>query len=181
MWLHLWYLQNCSDDRKFWSDSKVIISIKASFPTIFYVQNVDNSRQSLVFCELSEIHSCIYQEVFEETKVVIGIRKSKRDRQHNGQMKNGQMKKEKEQTTIYKTLHRKRKNVISAFYRICRHLNLKSMSDVSNSQDFKPCECCWNSQIHVPHAFTDPDIVLTMSMLSLIVVTVCGIFVSKRT
>ena len=122
LWLHLWYLQNCSDDRKFWSDSKVIISIKASFPTIFYVQNVDNSRQSLVFCELSEIHSCIYQEVFEETKVVIGIRKSKRDRQHNGQMK-----KEKEQTTIYKTLHRKRKNVISAFYWICRHLNLKSI------------------------------------------------------
>ena len=42
---------------------------------------------------------------FEDIKVVIRIRKSKKDRQHNGQNK----KKTKVQTTIYNTLHIKQK------------------------------------------------------------------------
>ena len=45
----------------------------------------------------------------EDTKGAIGIRKSKKNRQH---MYNGQKKKDKRtkgQTTIYKTLHRKLK------------------------------------------------------------------------
>ena len=41
-------------------------------------------------------------EKFEDTKEVIRIRKSKKDRQYNGQKK----KKRKLQPTIYKTLHR---------------------------------------------------------------------------
>jgi hypothetical protein len=44
------------------------------------------------------------EEEFEDTKGLIGIRKTK-DRQHNYQKK----KKDKGQTTIYKTLHRKLK------------------------------------------------------------------------
>ena len=40
------------------------------------------------------------QEEFEDTKGAIRIRKSKKDRQQNGQMNN-----DKGQTTIYKTLH----------------------------------------------------------------------------
>jgi hypothetical protein len=40
------------------------------------------------------------QEEFEDTKGVIRIRKSQKDRQNNGQKK-----RTKEQTTIYKTLH----------------------------------------------------------------------------
>ena len=44
------------------------------------------------------------QEEFEDTKVVIRIRKSKKDRQHNGQKKkdrqhNGQKKKDKQPST----------------------------------------------------------------------------------
>jgi len=42
------------------------------------------------------------KEEFEDTKEIIRIRKSKKDRQHNGQTK-------KEQTMIYKTIHRKLK------------------------------------------------------------------------
>jgi hypothetical protein len=45
------------------------------------------------------------QEEFEDTKGVIRIRKSKKDRQHNGQKKNDKQ--------IYKTLHIKLK--IKAF------------------------------------------------------------------
>ena len=44
------------------------------------------------------------QEKIEDTKVVIRSCKTKKDRQHNGQRK-----RTKEQTTIYKTLHRKLK------------------------------------------------------------------------
>jgi hypothetical protein len=44
------------------------------------------------------------EEEFEDTKGVIRIRKSKKDRQHNGQKK-----KYKRQTTVYKTLHIKLK------------------------------------------------------------------------
>ena len=43
----------------------------------------------------------LFQEEFEDTKVVIRIRKSKKDRQDNG--------KRKVQTMIYKTLHIKLK------------------------------------------------------------------------
>jgi hypothetical protein len=55
---------------------------------------------------MTEIHvnSCRPQEEFEDTKEVIKIRKSKKDKQHNGQQK-----KDKRTTTIYKTLHRKLK------------------------------------------------------------------------
>jgi hypothetical protein len=42
--------------------------------------------------------------MFEDVKGVIGSRKSKKDRQHNAQKK-----KDKTQTSIYKTLHRKLK------------------------------------------------------------------------
>jgi len=42
------------------------------------------------------------KEEFEDTKGIIRIRKSKKNRQHNG-------KRTKGQTTIYKTLHRKPK------------------------------------------------------------------------
>jgi hypothetical protein len=52
----------------------------------------------------SEIKVNINEKRFEDTKVVISRRKSKKDRQHNGQ-KN----KTKGQTTIYKSLHRKLK------------------------------------------------------------------------
>jgi hypothetical protein len=48
--------------------------------------------------------SCGMKERFEDTKGVIRIRKSKKDRQYNGQ-------KQKGQTTIYKTLHTKTKNL----------------------------------------------------------------------
>jgi hypothetical protein len=46
----------------------------------------------------------LMQEEFEDTKVVIRIRKSKKDRQHNGQKKkdrqhNGQKKKDKQPST----------------------------------------------------------------------------------
>jgi hypothetical protein len=44
------------------------------------------------------------QEEFEDTKGVIRIRKSEKDRQNNDQKK-----RTKEQATIYKTLHRKPK------------------------------------------------------------------------
>ena len=43
--------------------------------------------------------------MFEDTKGVIRIRKSRKNRQHNGQMK-----KDKMTTKIYKTLRRKLKN-----------------------------------------------------------------------
>jgi hypothetical protein len=45
-----------------------------------------------------------YTKIFEDTKGESRIRKSKKDRQHNGQKKI-----DKGQTTIYKTLHRKLK------------------------------------------------------------------------
>jgi len=38
---------------------------------------------SLLFC----IHSCLLEEEFEDTKGVIRIRKSKKNRQYNGQRK----------------------------------------------------------------------------------------------
>jgi len=44
------------------------------------------------------------KEKFEDTKGVLRFRKSEKDRQHNGQKK-----KSKWTTTIYKTLHRKLK------------------------------------------------------------------------
>jgi len=44
----------------------------------------------------------VFHDEFDDTKWVIRIRKSKKDRQHNGQKKKGQ-------TTIYKTLHIKLK------------------------------------------------------------------------
>ena len=47
------------------------------------------------------IYSAVHEQ-FEDTKGVIRIRKSKKDKQHNGQKKKGQ-------TTIYKTLHIKLK------------------------------------------------------------------------
>jgi hypothetical protein len=46
-----------------------------------------------------------WQEEFEDTKGVIRIRKSKKDKQHNDKKK-----RTKGQTTIYKTLHRKPKH-----------------------------------------------------------------------
>ena len=45
-----------------------------------------------------------FHEMFEDTKVVIRNRKSKKDRQHNDQKK-----KDKRTITIYKTLHGKAK------------------------------------------------------------------------
>jgi hypothetical protein len=42
------------------------------------------------------------EEKFDDTKEVISIRKSKKDRQHNDQ----KTKRRKLQTTIYKTLHK---------------------------------------------------------------------------
>ena len=45
------------------------------------------------------------QEKFEDTKGVIGRRKSQKDSQYNVQIKNTKV-----QATIYKTLHRKLKN-----------------------------------------------------------------------
>ena len=44
----------------------------------------------------------VLQDEFEDTKGVIRIRKSKKDRQHKRQKKKGQ-------TTIYKAIHRKLK------------------------------------------------------------------------
>ena len=44
----------------------------------------------------------VLQDEFEDTKGVIRIRKSKKDRQHKHQKKKGQ-------TTIYKAIHRKLK------------------------------------------------------------------------
>ena len=52
----------------------------------------------------NEIFYCIIIVELEDTKEVIIIRKLKKDRQHNDQRK-----KTKEQTAIYKTLHRKLK------------------------------------------------------------------------
>ena len=52
----------------------------------------------------NEIFYCIIIVELEDTKEVIIIRKLKKDRQHNDQRK-----KNKGQTAIYKTLHRKLK------------------------------------------------------------------------
>ena len=50
------------------------------------------------------MNACMQKEQIEDTKGVMRIRKSKKDRQRNVQMKMT-----KGQTTIYKTLHRKLK------------------------------------------------------------------------
>ena len=49
-------------------------------------------------------NNCLIQEEFEDNKGVIRICKSKKDRQHNDKKK-----KDKEQTTMYKTSHIKLK------------------------------------------------------------------------
>jgi len=51
---------------------------------------------------IAHIGEIVDRHEFEDTKGVIGIRKWKKNRQHNG-------KRTKEQTTIYKALHRKLK------------------------------------------------------------------------
>jgi hypothetical protein len=63
----------------------------------------DNSMiLSAIYNILTDLYWC--QEEFEDTKGVSIIRKSKKDRHHNVQKK-----KDKGQTTIYKTLHIKLK------------------------------------------------------------------------
>ena len=46
-------------------------------------------NQSKTSCQIipTDQQMCLIEEEFEDTKGVIGIRKSKKDRQHNGQMK----------------------------------------------------------------------------------------------
>jgi hypothetical protein len=49
---------------------------------------------------------CIYLEEFEDTKGVIRIRKSKKNRQHNGQKKNDKRTSNNLQNTAHKTKDR---------------------------------------------------------------------------
>ena len=53
-------------------------------------------------CRMCKLNVSTYKE-FADTKGIIRIRKSKKDRQHNGQ------RNKQRSTTIYKTLHRKPK------------------------------------------------------------------------
>jgi hypothetical protein len=66
------------------------------------VLNVESFVLLFLFTNGISYYVCFWNKKFEETKGVIRIRKSK-DRQHNGQTKRSNV-----QTTIYKTLHRKR-------------------------------------------------------------------------
>jgi len=57
-----------------------------------------------VYCISCFVFIILKKKQFEETREAIRSRKSKNDRQYNGQKKN-----DKSQTTIYKTLHRRLK------------------------------------------------------------------------
>ena len=59
---------------------------------------------SLIVC------NAVYDKEFEDTNGVIRIRKSKKDKQRNGQKKKDKRSKNKKTHLIYKTLHRKLKS-----------------------------------------------------------------------
>ena len=63
-----------------------MITTNGTYPQSFVTQTFRNAKQVKV-AKLSKISHILIQEEIEDTKGVIRIRKSKKEKQHNGQKK----------------------------------------------------------------------------------------------
>ena len=66
-----------------------MITTNGTYPRSFVTQTFRNAKQVKV-AKLSKISHILIQEEIEDTKGVIRIRKSKKEKQHNGQKKKDQ-------------------------------------------------------------------------------------------